>query len=113
MQPNELHNFDTLERNIDAFNAAVGAGFWDVVFANPLFYLGYLFAFLAAIGFIIFFMGFAAGLPKVFTMDAHDEHQHHHRVRVTWGFFILLYLFIAWELVRWILGGVLGLFGAQ
>ncbi len=113
MQPNELNNFDTLERNIDAFNAAVGQGFWDIVFAHPMTYLGYAFALVAAIGFIIFLAGLGAGLPKVFTMDWHDEHQEHHRVRVTWGFFILLYVFIVWEIVRWILGGVLGLFGAQ
>lgn len=111
MQPNELHNFDTLERNVDAFNAAVGAGFWDLVFADPMLYLGYVFAFLAAIGFVKFFMGVAAGLPKVFTIDAHDEHQEHHRVRATQGFFILVYLFIVWEILRWFLGGLLGLFG--
>ncbi len=111
MQPNELHNFDTLERNVDAFNAAVGAGFWDVMFASPMLYLGYIFAFLAAIAFVKFFVGFAAGLPKVFTMDYHEEHQEHHRVRATQGFFMLVYLFIIWEIVRWFLGGLLGLFG--
>lgn len=113
MQPNSLNNFDTLEHNIDAFNAAVGAGFWDVVVSNPMLYLGYIFAFIAAIGFITFFMGFSAGFPKVISMDAHDEHQEHHRVRVTRGFFILLYTFIAWEIVRWVFGGILGLFVAQ
>ncbi len=112
MQPNELHNFDTLERNVDAFNAAVGAGFWDIVFASPMLYLGYVFAFVGAIGFVIFFIGFTAGLPKVFTMDSHDEHQEHHRVRATWGFFIMVYTFIVWEIVRWVLGGIFGLFGA-
>ena len=111
MQPNELHNFDTLERNIDALNAAAGAGFWDLVFANPMLYIGYLFALLAAYAFIKFLAGFAAGLPKVFTMDAHEEHQEHFRVRVTQGFLMLVYLFIAWEIVRWVLGGVLTLFG--
>lgn len=112
MQPNEVNNFDTLERNVDAFNAAIGVGFWDVVFANPMLYLGYVFAFLGAIGFVIFFMGFAAGLPRVFTMDWHEEHQEHHRVRATWGFFIMVYVFIVWEILRWILGGVFGLFSA-
>lgn len=111
MEPNSLNNFDTLNRNVDAFNAAVGAGFWDVVFANPMLYMGYAFAFLGAIAFVIFFAGLAAGLPKVFTMDWHEHHQEHHRLRVTQGFFMLLYLFIAWELVRFVLGGVLGLFG--
>lgn len=111
MEPNSLNNFDTLNRNVDAFNAAVGTGFWDVVFAHPMLYLGYVFAFLGAIAFLIFAMGFAAGLPKVFTMDWHEEHQEHHRLHVTQGFFMLLYLFIAWELVRWVLGGLLGLFG--
>jgi hypothetical protein len=111
MEPNSLNNFDTLNRNVDAFNAAVGQGFWDVVFAHPTLYLGYAFAFLAALAFLKFFRGFAAGLPKVFTIDWNEEHQAHHRLRVTQGFFMLLYLFIAWELVRWVLGGLLGLFG--
>ena len=104
MEPNSLNNFDTLERNLDAFNAAVGTGFWDVVFSNPMLYIGYVFAFLAAIAFIIFFMGFVGGLSRVFTMDAHEGHQEHHRVRATWGFFLLVYLFIVWELVRWFAG---------
>ncbi|HEY4501706.1 MAG TPA: hypothetical protein VJJ20_01390 [Candidatus Paceibacterota bacterium] len=103
-----MDNFDTLNRNVDTFNAAVGAGFWDVVFAHPLLYVGYVFAFVAAIAFLVFLRGFLSGLPKVFTMDAHEEHQEHHRTRVTWGFFMLLYLFIIWEIVRWIAG----LFGA-
>lgn len=112
MEPNSLHNFDTLNRNVDAFNAAVGQGFWDVVFAHPMLYVGYVFAFLGAIAFLTFFAGFAAGLPKVISMDYHEEHQAHHRTRVTWGFFMLLYLFIAWEIARWVLGGLFGLFGA-
>lgn len=111
MQPNELHNFDTLERNVEAFNQALGQGFWDAIFADPMFYLGYLFAFAAAIAFLIFLRGFLSGLPKVFTMDWHEEHQEHHRVRVTWGFFLLLYLFVVWQLVRFVAGGVSSVVG--
>lgn len=111
MEPNSLNNFDTLNRNVDAFNAAVSQGFWDVVFAHPMLYLGYVFAFMGAIAFLIFLRGFAAGLPKVLTIDWHEEHQEHYRVRVVQGFLMLFYLFIVWELVRWVLGGILGLFG--
>jgi hypothetical protein len=99
-----MDNFDTLNHNVNAFNAAVGQGFWDLVFAHPLLYLGYAFAFVAAIAFLVFLRGFMSGLPRIFTLDAHEEHQHHHRVRVTWGFFMLLYLFIVWELLRWAFG---------
>ncbi len=106
MGPN---NFDTLNHNVDAFNAA-GQGFWDTLFAHPMLYVGYAFAFVAAIAFLVFLRGFLSGLPKVFTMDWHEEHQEHHRVRVTWGFFMLLYLFIVWEIVRWLVGSVTGLF---
>jgi hypothetical protein len=112
MQPNSMNNFDTLEKNIDAFNTAVTVGFWDKLFADPILLLGYCFAFVAALAFVMLFLrGFLSGLPKVFSMDWHEEHQQHHRVRATQGFFMLLYLFITWELVRWILGGVLQLFG--
>ncbi len=107
-----MDNFATLNQNLDTFNSAVGTGFWDVVFANPMLYLGYLFAFMSAVAFLIFLWGFASGLPKVFTISWHDEHQEHNRVRVTWGFMMLVYLFIIWELLRWILGGIFGLFQA-
>lgn len=107
-----MDNFSTLTQNADTINTALTAGFWDKLFANPMLFLGYLFAFVAAIGFLIFLRGFLSGLPKVFTIDYHEEHQAHHRVRIMWGFFILLYLFIIWELLRWILGGLFGLFGA-
>jgi hypothetical protein len=110
MQPNDLHNFDTLNHNIDVVNGAVGQGFWDVVFAHPFTYLGYIFAFVAAIAFLTFLRGFLSGLPSVFTMDWHEGHQEHYRVYCTWGVMALVYLFIVWELVRWIVGGVTGFF---
>lgn len=110
MQPNSVDNFDTLERNIDILSHTT-SGFWDVIFASPLTYLGYIFAFMAACAFLVFIRGFLSGIPKVFTMDYHDEHQEHHRVRATWGVMMLVYLFVAWEVVRYVLGGFFTLFG--
>jgi hypothetical protein len=110
MDPLENH-FSTLEHNLDAFNNAVGQGFWDVVFADPVTYVGYVFAFVAAIAFLTFLRGFLSGFPSLFTMNWNEEHQEHYRIYATWGVMMLLYIFILWEIVRWVLFGLSGLFG--
>ena len=52
--------------------------------------------------------GGLSGLPGLFTLSAHDDHQEHHRVRVTWGVMLLLYLFILWELLKWTIAFIVG-----
>ncbi|HEV7449718.1 MAG TPA: hypothetical protein VGP13_04250 [Candidatus Paceibacterota bacterium] len=106
-----MDNFATLQNNLSSLNHAVGQGFWDAVFAHPMLYVGYIFAFVAAIGVLTFLRGFLSGFSFVVTMDWHEEHQEHYRTYATQGFFILLYLYIVWELLRWIVGGVTGLIG--
>lgn len=74
----------------------------DSLVSDPLWYIGFLLATLAALAFLVFLRGFLSGVPHFFTLSSHDEHIHHHRVRVTWGFFLLLFLFILWQVIRWL-----------
>jgi hypothetical protein len=71
------------------------------LYQDPMFFIGLLFAFLAAISFLIFLRGFLSGLPALFTFSANADHQSHHRLRVTWGLMLLLFLFLYWELLKW------------
>lgn len=73
-------------------------------FADPMYFVGLVFAFVAAMGFLIFLRGFLSGTPHLFTISGRDDHLKLYRTRQAWGFFILLFLFIVWELLRWVLG---------
>jgi hypothetical protein len=84
--------------------------FWIAAFTNPLLYLGYAFAFVAAIAFLVFLRGFLSGLPHIFTLAGNDEYMPNHRRRAIWGTMMLLALFIVWEIVAWIGHTIGGLF---
>jgi hypothetical protein len=74
--------------------------FLNSFFADPLQYIGLVFAFMASVGALLFGAGFFAGVPHLFTISGNEEHILHHRVRSTWGVMIMLYTFILWEIVR-------------
>ncbi len=74
------------------------------LFQNPMWYLGAVFALLAAIALTYFLGGFLAGLPNLFRLSANEHHYHYSRKIVTWGTMCLVYLFILWELLRWTVG---------
>ncbi|MDE2071432.1 MAG: hypothetical protein KGI70_01700 [Patescibacteria group bacterium] len=78
--------------------------FLDAVLANPWHDIELIFTGLGVFAFIIFFGGFTAGLPHLFTQNYHAERIAKHRLRVTWGVMMLLALFIVWEVVRWVAG---------
>ena len=71
-------------------------------FADPLYYIGVFFSVAAAVAFLIFLRGFFGGIIKTFTMNESDSHMDHRRVYSVWGVFLLAFLFILWEIVRWI-----------
>lgn len=75
--------------------------FVDALFADPLWYVGLVLAFLGALAFLTFLRGFLSGVPHFFTLSTHDDHQAHHRTRVTWGFFAMVFLFILWSIISW------------
>lgn len=69
--------------------------------SDPMWFIGLLLATLGALGFLTFLRGFLSGVPHFFTLSTDDEHLQHHRVRTTWGFWIMVFVFIVWSLLRW------------
>ncbi|MES2202785.1 MAG: hypothetical protein V4474_00435 [Patescibacteria group bacterium] len=72
----------------------------DAFYANPMAFIGIIFALVGAFGALLFGAGFLAGLPGVFTMMSNNDHQSHHTLRITWGAALMTATFIVWELVR-------------
>ncbi len=79
----------------------------NAFFADPLYYIGFCFAAVAAIAFLTFLRGLLSGSPHLFTIAAHDEHQDHHRYHVIRGLTGLFGLILAWETVR-VIAALLG-----
>ena len=75
-----------------------GALIW--FFNNWLYAVGVILSFIAAFGFLIFLRGFLLGLNQVLYIDANAEHLDHARTRATWGFLIMLNIFVFWVFVR-------------
>jgi hypothetical protein len=75
-------------------------------FADPLYYIGIIFALWAAMGFGLFVAGFFDGMPHLFTFGENDTHLEHARDRIIMGLFLSMTAFGAWEIVRFIAGEV-------
>ena len=67
---------------------------------HPLVWIGYFFAFAAALAFLVFLRGFLSGVPHFFTLSAREDYQLLHRIRVTWGIVLLVFILAIWELLR-------------
>ena len=74
---------------------------WQTVSSDPLYYIGAILAFWAAIGFLTFLRGLLSGLPHFFKYDGNDGTLPNHRHRAIWGVVILTSAFGLWELTRW------------
>jgi hypothetical protein len=74
--------------------------FWDTVLATPFHYVEMLFAFIATLSFLVFFRGWLGSIGNIFKMSAHEEHLEHSQVREIWGVYLLIFLFMVWEIVR-------------
>ncbi len=70
------------------------------IFANALFCVGSVIAFIACIGFLIFLRGVLLGITQVFYLDGHDDHVGHARVNSVWGVVIMVNMFALWVLIR-------------
>ncbi len=71
--------------------------------ADPMYYIGLCFAFVAAIAFLTFIRGFFSGVPHLFTISVHAGHLKLYRFRTVWGVTGLFGLLLAWETLRWLL----------
>ena len=78
----------------------------EAFLSDPLFFVGVAFGLAATIAFIIFASGFFPGLPHLFTLSGNADSLPGHRMRAMWGLMLLIFIFVAWELVRWIAGWV-------
>ena len=59
-----------------------------------------LLAFLAALSFLVYFRGFLGSVGNIFRMNAHEEHLEHAQAREIWGVYLLIFIFIVWEILR-------------
>lgn len=78
--------------------------FFGFIYANPYLSIAYVFAFFAAIAFLVFLRGFLSGFMPLFTLEGHSGHMAHHRTRAVWGVLLLAFIFVLWEIVRWFAG---------
>jgi hypothetical protein len=75
-------------------------------FADPLYFIGIIFALWGALGFGMFVAGAANGIPHLFTYAESDEHMKHARVHIVQGLFLSMTALGSWEIVRVIAGVV-------
>jgi hypothetical protein len=69
-------------------------------FADPMYYVGVIFAAWGAWGVTLFIMGFAGGARHLFTYSESDSHMKHARERIVWGLLLSMTAFGGWELLR-------------
>jgi len=73
------------------------------VLQNPLPIVGATISFFAVVAFLVFLRGFLSGVMYLFTLNGNDDFLLHARIRVLWGFLLLVFFFAIWEVVRWVL----------
>lgn len=79
-------------------------GVYAAFFADPLYFIGIVFAAWAAMGFGLFIAGLIEGLPHLLHYSESDTHMMHSRERITMGLLLTMTAFGAWELVRIVAG---------
>lgn len=79
-------------------------GFALHIVANPLLYVGYLFAAAGAMGILLFFGGFFACVGHLFSYSEDAHHMEQNRTRCIWGLYICMVTLGLWQCIRLILG---------
>jgi hypothetical protein len=75
-------------------------------FADPMYYVGLLFALWGVWGVGLFVSGFSGGVRHLFTYGESDSHMEHVRTRIVWGLYLCMTALGAWEVVRVLVGEV-------
>ena len=75
-------------------------------YADPMYYIGIIFALWGAWGFALFMAGFGGGVRHLFTYSESESHMAHARERIVWGLLLSMTAFGGWEIVRVIAGEV-------
>jgi hypothetical protein len=70
------------------------------VFYNPLPFIGAVISFFAVVAFLVFLRGFLSGVMYLFTLNGNDDFLLPARIRVAWGFLLLVFFFCLWQYIR-------------
>jgi hypothetical protein len=77
---------------------------YTAFFADPVYYIGAIFALFGAWGLILILMGIGSGMQHIFTYNESESHMAHVRTRALWGVLMLMATWGFWELFRVIIG---------
>jgi hypothetical protein len=70
---------------------------WINFLYNPLLPIGILFSLLAVLAFLVALRGFLSGVLYIFTLNGNDDFNKAARIRVMWGFLLLIFLWSLWQ----------------
>src|SRR3989344_5184241 len=69
---------------------------------NPLPALGAALSIVAVFAFLVLLRGFLSGAMYLVTLNGNDDFLRPARIRVLWGFFLLVGIFSLWQIIRWV-----------
>src|SRR3989344_2198078 len=72
------------------------------IFYNPLPLFGAALSLFAVLAFLVLLRGFLSGVMYLFTLNGNDDFLRPARIRVFWGFLLLVFVYCVWEILRWI-----------
>lgn len=72
------------------------------VLFNPMPVIGAFLSIVAALAFLVLLRGFLSGVMYLFTLNGNDDFLLHARIRVLWGFMLLVFFWSVWEIARWV-----------
>jgi hypothetical protein len=75
---------------------------WINFLYHPLIPLGILLAALSVLAFLVFLRGFLSGALYLITLNGNDDFNKHARIRVFWGFLLLVFFFSLWQMLQWV-----------
>jgi hypothetical protein len=78
--------------------------FLNAIYADPLRWVEYVFAFFGGLGMLMFIAGFGSGARHMFTYAEDADHMKHARARITWGVLLCMATLGFWEILRVIIG---------
>src|SRR5690554_4584809 len=70
------------------------------VFAHPGFYIGAALAGVGAVGFVVCVANVLGGIVPAWKDSGHAEHLEHQRMHAVWGLYLMIWAFLAWQVVR-------------
>lgn len=75
---------------------------WINFLYHPLLPIGILLSGLSALAFLTFLRGFLSSVMYLFTLNGNDDFLKPARIRVMWGFMLLVFFFCLWQMLKWV-----------